>query len=100
MDFYHLSQASQTQRLLGLYPTLSHPTINMRFTPFIVAGFAAMASAIPASQVISNIDQITTMSRELQTPSKNLGILDGPLLVTGQGNFPVGSFISPIFNIF
>lgn len=61
----------------------------MRFTSIIVAGLAAVASAIPASQVADNIDNLSSMSRDLQTPSKGLTVLDGPLLLTGQGNFPV-----------
>lgn len=61
----------------------------MRFSALIVAGLAAVASAIPASQVASNIEMLTKTSRELQTPSKDLSLLDGPLLPLGQGNFPV-----------
>jgi hypothetical protein len=62
----------------------------MRFGSLIVAALAAVASAIPASQVKENIDTITSLSRDLQAPAKGLSILDGPLLVLGQGNFPVG----------
>ena len=61
----------------------------MRFTSFIVAGLAAVASAIPASQVADNIDNLTSMSRDLQTPAKGLTVLDGATLPVGQGNFPV-----------
>jgi hypothetical protein len=61
----------------------------MRFHTLILAGFAAVASCIPAEMVANNINQITTLSRNLQTPAKGLTILDGPLLAVGQGNFPV-----------
>lgn len=63
----------------------------MRIGSFIVAGLAAVASAIPAKQVATNIDQVTTASRELQMPAQQLSVLDGPLLLVGQGNFPVSS---------
>lgn len=61
----------------------------MRFGSIIVAGLAAVAAAMPAKQVSSNIDTVTEMSRELQSPAKQLSVVDGPLLLAGQGNFPV-----------
>lgn len=63
----------------------------MRFGSLIIAGLAAVASAIPASDVKKNIDTITSLSMDLQTPAKGLSILDGPLLAAGQGNFPVSA---------
>lgn len=62
----------------------------MRFTTLLVAGFAAVASCIPATQVVKNINTVTTLSRNLQSPAKGLSILDGALLPIGQGKFPVG----------
>lgn len=70
----------------------------MRFTALVVAGLAAVASAIPAQEAANNIKQITTLSRNLQTPAKGLDILDGPLLTLGQGDFPV-SQASPCFYV-
>jgi hypothetical protein len=61
----------------------------MRVAALIVAGLASIASCIPAQQVVININQVTTLSRNLQVPAKGLTILDGPLLLVGQGNFPV-----------
>lgn len=61
----------------------------MRFGSLLVAGFAALAAAIPANKVVENIQMVTSQSQQLMTPAKNLQLLDGPLLVTGQGNFPV-----------
>ncbi|KAI9897349.1 hypothetical protein N3K66_007205 [Trichothecium roseum] len=60
----------------------------MRFGSLLVAGFAALAAAIPANKVVENIRMVTSQSQQLLTPAKNLVLLDGPLLVTGQGNFP------------
>lgn len=82
----HLQEA-QTQS----FNTTTPHSSRMRIGSFIVAGLAAVASAIPAKQVATNIDQVTTASRELQTPAKQLSVLDGPLLLVGQGNFPVSS---------
>lgn len=60
----------------------------MRFTSLLTIGFAAVASCIPATHVVDNIDAITTLSQQLQTPAKDLSLLDGALLTLGQGNFP------------
>lgn len=70
-------------------PTNHFNLSKMRFTALLVAGFAAVASCIPAQQVADNLGQLTTLSRNIQTPAKGLTILDGPLLLTGMGNFPV-----------
>lgn len=61
----------------------------MRFGSLVIAGLAAVASAIPAAKVVENIKAVTSMSTKLQTPTKDLGVLDGPLLAIGSGNFPV-----------
>ena len=55
---------------------------------------AAMALAAPISaaltptQISDNIRSLTEKSQALQAPAQSLTILDGPLLLTGQGNFP------------
>lgn len=67
----------------------------MRFGSIIVAGLAAVASAMPAKEVSSNIDAVTLKSRELQVPAKSPTIIDGPLLTARQGKIPVSStFVS------
>lgn len=63
----------------------------MRFGSIIVAGLAAVAAAMPAKEVSSNIDTVTAMSRKLQAPAKQLSVVDAALLTAGQGNFPVRS---------
>lgn len=63
----------------------------MRFGAIIVAGLAAVATAIPAAQVVVNINIVTTKSRDLQTPAKALTVFDAALFPIGQGNIPVGS---------
>ncbi|KAK3191659.1 hypothetical protein K4F52_002474 [Lecanicillium sp. MT-2017a] len=60
----------------------------MRFGAIIVAGLAAVATAIPAAQVVVNINIITTKSRDLQTPAKALTVVDAALFPIGQGNIP------------
>merc|ERR1712054_25842 len=81
-------------------PTQQLNPSNMRFTALLVAGMATIASCIPAQQVADNIGQITALSRDLQTPAKSLSILDGPLLLTGRGNFPpVSQGLTEIVNV-
>lgn len=55
----------------------------------MIAGLAAVASAIPAAKVVENIKTVASLSTKLQTPTKDLSVLDGPLLAIGSGNFPV-----------
>lgn len=61
----------------------------MRFGSIIVASLAAVASAMPAKEVSSNIDTVTDKSRELQFIAESLIVVDRPLLAAGEGNFPV-----------
>lgn len=63
-------------------------TFKMRVATLVVAGLASIAACIPADQVVTNVKQITTLSRNLQVPAKGLTVLDGPLLAVGQGKFP------------
>jgi hypothetical protein len=44
---------------------------------------------LTAEQVVTNIDVITTLSKNLQAPANNINILSGPLFLIGQGPFPV-----------
>ncbi|KAF2998488.1 hypothetical protein E8E13_003103 [Curvularia kusanoi] len=55
---------------------------------------SAMALAVPAlaqltpAQVVSNINMITQKSQALQAPAQSITIVNGPLIVIGQGPFP------------
>jgi hypothetical protein len=47
-----------------------------------------MAQTTPA-QVVDNIKLITQKSQALQAPAQSISILNGPLIIIGQGPFPV-----------
>lgn len=53
-----------------------------------------LASILIASQVASNIETLTSMSRDIQTHAKELTAVDRPLLVASQGDFPVRSVLA------
>ena len=61
----------------------------MRLGSIIVAGIAAVTSAIPAKEVVGNINTITMKSRDLQVPAKSVSVRDAALIAIGQGNYPV-----------
>ena len=65
------------------------PLAIMRLGSIIVAGLAAVASAIPAKEVVENINTITMKSRDLQVPAKSVSVRDAALIAIGQGNYPV-----------
>jgi hypothetical protein len=47
-----------------------------------------MAQTTPA-QVVSNIKMLTQKSQALQAPAQSISLVNGPLLLIGQGPFPV-----------
>jgi hypothetical protein len=47
------------------------------------------AAQITPAQIVSNIKSITQKSQALQQPAQSLSIVNGPLIVIGQGPFPV-----------
>ncbi|KAF3042102.1 hypothetical protein E8E12_002691 [Didymella heteroderae] len=55
---------------------------------------SAMALAVPViaqitpAQVVSNINMITQKSQALQAPAQSITIINGPLIIIGQGPFP------------
>ncbi|KAF3027932.1 hypothetical protein E8E12_000129 [Didymella heteroderae] len=55
---------------------------------------SAMALAVPViaqitpAQIVSNIQLITQKSQALQAPAQSISIINGPLIVIGQGPFP------------
>jgi len=52
---------------------------------FSVPAFAAVTPA----EAVANIRTLTTKSQALQAPAQQINILNGPLIVIGQGPFPV-----------
>jgi len=51
-------------------------------------GLIALAELSPA-QIASNINDLTAKSQALQVPANSITCLNGPLIVIGQGPFPV-----------
>lgn len=62
----------------------------MRIGAVIVAGFAALAAAAATPQQIADgLASITQKFQTLQAPAQSITILNAPLIVIGQGPFPV-----------
>lgn len=53
--------------------------------------FAAspVMAALTAKDIVTNINILTDKSQKLQQPANSINILNGPLIVIGQGPFPV-----------
>ncbi|KAK4211507.1 hypothetical protein QBC37DRAFT_484544 [Rhypophila decipiens] len=48
-----------------------------------------LVSALTASQIVQNIRTLTTKSQALQAPAQSISIINGPLIIIGQGPFPI-----------
>ncbi|KAH8724418.1 UVI-1 [Phaeosphaeriaceae sp. PMI808] len=48
-----------------------------------------IAAQITPSQVVDNIKVLTAKSQQIQAPALSISIINGPLLIIGQGPFPV-----------
>lgn len=66
----------------------------MRFSrPFVAMALLAsntlpVLGALSPGQIVSNIQMLTAKSQALQAPAQSITIINGPLLVIGQGPFP------------
>lgn len=49
----------------------------------------AVAGALTASDMVTNIKTLTSKSQALQAPAGAVNIINGPLIVIGLGPFPV-----------
>jgi hypothetical protein len=49
---------------------------------------APIAAQLTPAQVVSNIQMITQKSQALQAPAQSITIINGPLIIIGQGPFP------------
>jgi hypothetical protein len=52
---------------------------------------APVLAQLSPAQVTSNIRMLTQKSQALQAPAQSITIVNGPLIVIGQGPFPVRS---------
>jgi hypothetical protein len=59
----------------------------------IALAVPVIAQTTPA-QVVQNIQLLTQKSQALQAPAQSISIFNGPLILVGQGPFPV----SPLFS--
>ncbi|KAF4835729.1 hypothetical protein CGCTS75_v002219 [Colletotrichum tropicale] len=59
---------------------------------FAIAALAICSNTVlgqtTPSQVVSNINMITQKSQALQTPAQSITVVNGPLIIVGQGPFP------------
>jgi hypothetical protein len=55
----------------------------------LVAFAVPVFTAITPAQVVGNIRSLTQKSQALQAPAQSVNIINGPLIVIGQGPFPV-----------
>jgi hypothetical protein len=60
------------------------------FRKVFVAAMAAVPAlaALSPAQVVSNIKMLTQKSQALQAPAQSITIINGPLIIIGQGPFP------------
>jgi len=59
-----------------------------------VAGLALCTSAIAqltAPEVVRNIRTLTMKSQDLQAPANSINLVNTPLIIVGQGPFPVST---------
>jgi hypothetical protein len=49
---------------------------------------APISAAITPTQVVDNIKTLTAKSQALQAPAQSISIINGPLVIIGQGPFP------------
>ncbi|KAI6546597.1 hypothetical protein MCOR05_000539 [Pyricularia oryzae] len=54
----------------------------------LAVGSNVVQAALTPAQIISNIQMLTAKSQAIQAPAQSITILNGPLIVIGQGPFP------------
>jgi hypothetical protein len=54
----------------------------------VVALSVPIAAQTTPTQVVSNIQLLTQKSQALQAPAQSITIINGPLIIIGQGPFP------------
>lgn len=62
-------------------------TMALAAAPFVI-------SAATPAQMVKHFGVLTEKSRALQGPAKSITIVNGPLIIIGQGPFPVRRFLS------
>lgn len=64
--------------------------VSLRFlTASAISAAAPLVLALTAQEIVGNINELTTLSQALQAPAQSITVLNGPLILIGQGPFPV-----------
>jgi len=72
--------------------------VSLRALASVFALAAPFVSALTAQQIVDNINMLTVKSQALQGPANSITIINGPLIIIGQGPFPVCSG-NPVFSL-
>ncbi len=62
------------------------------FTAALAATSVVIAAASP-QQIATGINSLTQKSAALQGPAQSISIINAPLIIIGQGPFPVGVIV-------
>jgi hypothetical protein len=62
--------------------TLAASAVTLMALPFC-------AAQLSASDIVTNVNLLTSKSQALQAPAQSINIVNGPLIVVGLGPFPV-----------
>lgn len=62
--------------------------LKLAVAALAICSDTVLGATTPA-QTVANIRTLTTKSQALQGPASSINILNGPLIVIGQGPFPV-----------
>merc|ERR1712137_1542671 len=76
-----------TQQPTTHFTTAKMVAIRNLFTA-VMALAAPISAALTPQQMAENIKAITTKSAALQAPAQSISLLNGPLIIIGQGPFP------------
>jgi hypothetical protein len=88
-----ITQASNQSLLTQTFfePVFSALTIKMvSFRNILLAAACTLPAlaALSPSQMVDNIRIVTQKSQALQAPAQSITIINGPLIIIGQGPFP------------
>jgi len=65
--------------------------VSLRTLAVSAIAFAStlVSAELTPQQIVSNINALTEKSMKLQAPAQSISIINGPLIIIGQGPFPV-----------
>ena len=63
--------------------------VSLRTLALSAVAFAApLVSALTTADIVDNIRTLTTKAQALQAPAQSITVINGPLIIIGQGPFP------------